>query len=87
MAFSITIDQSDVALLESLRAEAARRGVDVDALVTELLREGLRPAIKAGATPPHHDLDALAGTWSEEQASAFLSATERFQQVDEEAWQ
>jgi len=72
-------------LLESLQAEAARRGVDVNALVKELLREGLRPAVRAGGTPPYHDLDALAGTWSEEEANAFLSATEYLQQVDEEA--
>ena len=84
MALSITIDQSDVALWESLRAEAARRGLEVDALVKELLREGLRPATTAGATPPHHDLDTLAGTWSEEEAESFLSAIEYFQQVDEE---
>ncbi|MBI4639366.1 MAG: hypothetical protein HY731_01660 [Candidatus Tectomicrobia bacterium] len=35
----------------------------------------------------YHDLDSLAGTWSDEQASEFLNAIADFEQVDEKLWQ
>ena len=41
---------------------------------------------KKAQFPIHHDLDHLAGTWSEEDAAEFDKATEIFQQVDEELW-
>jgi hypothetical protein len=34
----------------------------------------------------YHDLDALAGTWSEEDAAEFDQATVSFRQIDEELW-
>ena len=37
--------------------------------------------------PIYHDLDSLAGTWSEGDAADFDKATEIFRQVDEELWQ
>ena len=33
--------------------------------------------------PPYRDLDALAGTWSDEEAEEFLSAIADFERVDE----
>jgi len=36
--------------------------------------------------PPYHDLDSLAGTWSEEDAAEFASATSDFEQVDQQLW-
>jgi antitoxin (DNA-binding transcriptional repressor) of toxin-antitoxin stability system len=34
----------------------------------------------------HSDLDALAGTWSEEEYRAFESASAEFSKIDEELW-
>jgi len=34
----------------------------------------------------HHDLDYLAGTWSEAEAEAFSHATVAFEKVDENLW-
>jgi hypothetical protein len=34
----------------------------------------------------YHDLDALAGTWTAEEASEFLKALADFEQVDQELW-
>jgi hypothetical protein len=36
--------------------------------------------------PVHHDVDDLAGTWTEEEAADFAIATEGFRQVDPELW-
>ena len=42
---------------------------------------------KRAQLPTHHDLDFLAGTWSEEDAAEFDKATERLRQVEQELWQ
>ena len=42
---------------------------------------------KKSQLPTYHDLDFLAGTWSEEDAAEFDNATEGFRRVDEELWQ
>jgi len=34
----------------------------------------------------YHDLDYLAGTWTEEDDIEFLKATENFNKIDEELW-
>ncbi len=34
----------------------------------------------------YHDLDYLAGTWTEEDDREFLQATEDFNKIDEELW-
>ena len=83
---SITIDNLDAEVLERLRAEADRRGMDISAVVKELLKDGLRPIPTNTPARLHHDLDALAGTWSDEAAEAFLSAVADFEQIDEELW-
>jgi len=36
--------------------------------------------------PTYHDLDALAGTWNEAEATAFLQAIADFKQVDQALW-
>ena len=36
--------------------------------------------------PIHHDLDTLAGTWTEQQSKEFLSTLSDFSQIDEELW-
>jgi hypothetical protein len=43
---------------------------------------------KQGDSPIiHHDLDALAGTWTAEDASAFDAATAKSRKIDAELWQ
>ncbi len=66
MAISITIDNLDPEVVERLQAEADRRGVEISVVVNELLKAGLCPIPKATPAATHHDLDALAGTWSDE---------------------
>jgi len=36
--------------------------------------------------PIYHDLDALSGTWTEQQSNEFLSVLSDFSQIDEELW-
>ncbi len=36
--------------------------------------------------PIYHDLDALSGTWTEQQSHEFLSVLSDFSKIDEELW-
>ena len=83
MRTSITIDNLDGKILERLRCEAERRGVDLSVVLTELIERALGPVPNGSEGLPHHDLDALAGTWSDEEANAFLAAVADLQSVDE----
>jgi hypothetical protein len=57
-----------------LTEEAGRRGVSVESIAGQLLQRGLEWERCRAGLPTYHDLDALAGTWSEDDAAAFLHA-------------
>jgi plasmid stability protein len=69
-----------------LKAEARRRGVSVNALILQFVRQGFGLETAEGRKEPSHELDALAGTWDEEETSAFLKSLSDFEQVDEALW-
>lgn len=82
---AMTIRGLDDAEAARLKQEATSRGVSVNTVVKQLVREGLgldRP--RRGRR--HLDLDAMAGTWSAEDAAAFERAVEPFEQVEPELW-
>ena len=51
----------------------------------ELLRRGLG-LVPRSRGERHHDLDHLAGTWSETDAREFADALAAFEQIDEALW-
>jgi hypothetical protein len=81
----LTIRDVDDKLREALRREAQERGLSLNRLVLQLLRESV------GLTAPslqelYHDLDELAGTWSEEEAAAFEKELAIQRTIDERLW-
>ena len=82
----ITIHHLDDASAGWIEEQASRRGVEREQVVLQLIHRGIDLEQKKSRLPHYHDLDALAGTWSEEDAAEFDRATERFRQVDEELW-
>jgi|WetSurMetagenome_2_1015567.scaffolds.fasta_scaffold807336_2 hypothetical protein len=86
MIASLTIDNLNPETLTRLLGEAERRGVDVNVLVKEIIQDRLGPVAKSNATQPQHDLDALAGTWSAEEAAGFLATLSDMRQCDEDLW-
>lgn len=84
MGTALTINDLDVVTLQRLESEARRRGVDVSTLAREVLRQAVPSEVPT--TQVHHDLDSLAGTWSEADARAFEAATVGFGRVDPELW-
>ena len=87
MPRSITIPDVDDATATWLTEEAGRRGVSVEMVASLLLRRGLEWERYRAELPTYHDLDALAGTWSEDEAVAFLRTIADFEQVDPSLWQ
>ena len=89
MGFSITITDVDAVMLQRLETEARRRGVDVSTLARDVLRQAVPPSEARRSSPAddlHHDLDALAGTWSEADARPFEAGVEGFSRIDPELW-
>jgi len=83
---TLSIRGLDQETARRLKAEAQRRGLSVNAFLLRVIREqvGLRP--EGPRRPRHHDLDYLAGTWSQEEAAELLANVSDFERVDEELW-
>jgi hypothetical protein len=87
MPQSITIHDLDDAMAHWLVEEAGRQGVEVGMIARQLLQRGLEWERRWAALPTYHDLEALAGTWNEDEAAVFLQAIADFEQVDDALWQ
>ena len=66
-----------------IREKAAREGTSVNRAAIRLLEQHL--GVPAGERL-HHDLDALAGSWQEEEAEAFDRALSAQRRIDPELW-
>jgi hypothetical protein len=88
---TITIDLP-TDLLHQAEATAAERGLHLN----DLVEHGLRLAIEhppaadqpasGGAHLRYHDLDHLAGTWSEEEFAEFEEHLSAQRSIDEDLW-
>jgi len=70
-------------VMSMLKQEAKRLHISVNVLILKMIEQGLgfsRPKRK------YHDLDHLAGTWSEEEAEEFENNTKYFEKIDKELW-
>jgi hypothetical protein len=72
----------DQVVVENLKLAAKQRGVSVSRLAAETLTE----RFAGRALPRYHDLDALAGTWTEEDLREFEQAIEPLTRIDEHLW-
>lgn len=83
---ALSIRNLDQEALKRLKAQARKEGASVNSLVVRLIEAecGLKPSARRSVD--HHDLDALSGTWSEADASAFEAATAAFEQIDDALW-
>ena len=64
-----------------------RRGVSVESIAGQLFQRGLEWERRRAALPTYDDLDALGGTWSADEATAFLQVVTTFEHVDPALWQ
>jgi hypothetical protein len=83
---SMQMHDIDDASASWLVAEAERRGVSVEIVAKRLLQQGLEWERRRAKLPSYHDLDTLAGTWSEDDAAAFFQAVADNERVDPSLW-
>ena len=82
---TMTLRGIDDTLSQTLKDLARSQGVSLNTLALRLIREGTG-VDKRKRTLVHHDLDALAGTWNEDDVTAFQKATRSLETIDEEIW-
>lgn len=81
---NLTLRGCDEELARALKTASRRRGLSVNRLILETLREKL---VGEGKNHRRHDdLDHLAGTWSDEEAAAFERSTAGFEELDASLW-
>jgi plasmid stability protein len=69
-------------VLARLKRQAAREGSSLNSLVLRLVQGDVSARARGKAPQAYDDLDALAGTWSAQQARQFDLATAPFSEVD-----
>lgn len=82
---TMTVRGIDDSLAQTLKELAHSQGVSLNTLALRLIREATG-VNKRKRTALHHDLDCLAGTWSEEDEAIFKQAVEPFDMIDAEIW-
>ncbi len=68
-----------------LKREANKQNISINSLILKIIEKGLgivHPTKKA----VFHDLDYLAGTWSEKEKEAFDDNIKSFDNIDKELW-
>jgi hypothetical protein len=87
MEETLTVSQLDADTIAWIRQESQRTGTPVEVIIRQLIYRGLEVERQKSRPQRFHDLDALAGTWSAEDAADFHRAIEDFQQIDTTLWQ
>ena len=87
MLNSITIGDLDEATADWIEKEAARRGTNEETVALHLIQKGIECESEHSGLRLYEDLDFLAGTWTEEQATEFTNAVSDLERVDEKLWQ
>jgi hypothetical protein len=86
MASDITLHNVDDELIDRLQAEAKRRGVPIDAIVSEALADRLPKAPLDSNGSVMRDVTGLAGAWTASDAAEFFAAIKDLEMIDEELW-
>ena len=84
----LTIRGVDDNLQQLLRREAARRSQSINRYVLSLLRQatGMSNAAQAEPQEEFHDLDHLAGTWTEQESTEFEAQLAAQRGIDDDLW-
>jgi hypothetical protein len=76
---AITLRSIPPAVEKAIRSKMRKKGISANRAVIELLEERL--GVVGRKKLLHHDLDALAGTWSEEEANEFDDVLREMRQI------
>lgn len=84
---AVTLRNLPPELVKAIRKEAAKKGTSINKAVINLL-EGKAAAKekKKARKTVHRDLDALAGSWTDAEATEFDKALAAQRAIDPELW-
>lgn len=82
---TMSIRGLDDQVLAQLKNQAAQEGSSLNSLVLRLLQGCGKPA-QSHALKKFDDLDALAGTWSADDAAVFAHHATAFSEIDPAQW-
>ncbi len=71
-------------VIKAVQRRARERGTSINKAVISLLEEAVGIRNKVQRSMLHHDLDALAGSWTKEEAVRFEAVLRKQRQVDPE---
>ncbi len=81
---AITLRNLPPELAKKIRQTAENQGTNINKAVIKLLEEGTEK--KKRKRQVHHDLDALAGSWTKEEAMEFDKALALQRTIDPDLW-
>jgi hypothetical protein len=82
---TLTIRGIDAELDRVIKSRARQNDLSVNQWIVQALKK-VTGTGKDLSFKKHHDLDALAGGWSKEEAAAFRKNTKIFERIDEDVW-
>ncbi len=83
---AITLRNLPPELAKRIEEESAQRGTSLNKTIIRLLEEALLRSKSGKKEVLHHDLDSLAGSWSETDADEFDHHLRSDRTIDEELW-
>jgi len=83
---AITVRNIDDELSRALKAESRKKGKSINSLILDSIRTSYMQGAEGRTKQSKHDLDPLAGTWTEKDAKEFAGATKAFEAIDRELW-
>lgn len=72
-------------VMSLLKKEAAKQKISINSLILLIIERGLGVAHKTQKNV-FHDLDDLAGTWSDKDQKTFDDSIKSFEKIDKELW-
>lgn len=82
---AITVRNLPPAVARAVKEKARKEKLSLNKAIVKLLEEAT--GVDSGKKKVvHHDLDHLAGTWSEAEYQEFMSALREQRQIDPEMW-
>jgi|LakMenEpi03Aug12_release.lakeMendotaPanAssembly.Ray.scaffolds.fasta_scaffold1486356_1 hypothetical protein len=82
---TLTLRGIEAELETALKSESDRQGASLSATIITILRRSFGLA-KPRYHREYHDLDQLAGTWTQEDRAEFEKNTSAFSRIDKDMW-
>jgi hypothetical protein len=83
---TITLRNLPPEVAKTVQQRAKKKKTSVNKAVIELLEESVGDKVKKKEKARYHDLDHLAGSWTEEEADAFDKIVKSFRTIDRDLW-